>query len=49
MLEPDFEAIAGLAGHSHKPERAWRSFASGGQEVPDQLADAVARVLRLRS
>jgi predicted ATP-dependent endonuclease of OLD family len=48
VLEPDFEAVAGLVGESHKPERAWRSFASGEQAVPDQLADAVRRVLRLR-
>jgi hypothetical protein len=27
MLVPDFEAVARLHGHSHKPERAWRSFA----------------------
>ena len=26
VLEPDFEAIVGLRGHSHKPERAWRAF-----------------------
>ena len=28
VLDPDFEAVAGLAGHSRKPERAWREFAS---------------------
>src|SRR5512146_2202500 len=28
VLEPDFEGVAGLRGHTHKPERAWRSFAS---------------------
>jgi hypothetical protein len=49
ILEPDFEAVAGLVGHSHKPERAWRSFALEGQEVPGQLAEAVRRVLRLVS
>ncbi len=27
MLDPDFEAVAGLAGHRRKPERAWREFA----------------------
>jgi predicted ATP-dependent endonuclease of OLD family len=26
VIEPDFEAVAGLQGHSHKPERAWRRF-----------------------
>lgn len=25
-LAPDFEAVAGLRGHSHKPEQAWRRF-----------------------
>jgi predicted ATP-dependent endonuclease of OLD family len=47
VLEPDFEAVAGLVGHSHKPERAWRSFAVGGQPAPGPLADAVHRVLAL--
>jgi putative ATP-dependent endonuclease of the OLD family len=28
VLDPDFEAVAGLAGHRRKPERAWREFAS---------------------
>jgi hypothetical protein len=27
MPVPDFEAVDRLHGHSHKPERAWRSFA----------------------
>jgi hypothetical protein len=27
VLDPDFEAVAGLAGHRHKPEHAWREFA----------------------
>jgi hypothetical protein len=49
VLEPDFEAVAGLRGHSHKPERAWREFAAPGMAVPDQLADAVRRVVRLTS
>jgi AAA domain, putative AbiEii toxin, Type IV TA system len=49
ILEPDFEAVAGLAGQSHKPERAWRSFALENQQVPAQLAEAVRRVLRLGS
>jgi hypothetical protein len=47
VLEPDFEAVAGLVGHSHKPERAWRSFATGERPVPAQLTEAVERALRL--
>jgi len=27
VLDPDFEAVAGLHGHRHKPEHAWREFA----------------------
>jgi putative ATP-dependent endonuclease of OLD family len=38
VLEPDFEAVAGLAGHSRKPERAWREFAErASAEMPAQL------------
>ena len=48
VLEPDFEAVAGLRGHSHKPEHAWRSVAGIGRvAVPPPLADAVERVLAL--
>ena len=49
VLEPDFEAVAGLAGHSHKPERAWRSFAAGERPVPAQLVRAVELALQLRA
>jgi predicted ATP-dependent endonuclease of OLD family len=38
VLDPDFEAVAGLAGHSHKPEHAWREFAERpAAEMPGQL------------
>jgi AAA ATPase domain/Protein of unknown function (DUF2813) len=38
VLDPDFEAVADLAGHSRKPERAWREFAERpSAEVPGQL------------
>jgi hypothetical protein len=47
-LAPDFEAIAELRGHAHKPERAWRSFTGvAPEDVPAALADAVARILAL--
>jgi hypothetical protein len=47
-LAPDFEAIAGLRGHAHKPERAWRSFAGMARgQVPASLAAAVTRILAL--
>jgi len=42
VLEPDFEAVAGIKGHSHKPHRAWKRFTSlGREELPHQLAEAV--------
>jgi predicted ATPase len=41
VLEPDFEAVSGLKGHRHKPERAWRVFSSIDREhVPEPLAQA---------
>jgi ABC-type cobalamin transport system ATPase subunit len=44
-LVPDLEGIAGLRGHSHKPEHASRRFASmTAAEVPVPLAEAVARI-----
>ena len=45
VLEPDFEAVAGLRGHSNKPERAWNHFSTPGVEVPEPLARAVRRAL----
>lgn len=41
QLEPDFEAVARLRGHAHKPERAWRSFRSlRTAEMPEPLVRA---------
>ena len=38
VLDPDFEAVAGLAGHKRKPERAWREFANRpAAEMPEEL------------
>jgi len=38
VLDPDFEAVAGLAGHRRKPERAWREFAErAAADMPGQL------------
>jgi putative ATP-dependent endonuclease of the OLD family len=38
VLDPDFEAVAGLAGHRHKPEHAWREFAERpAAGMPGQL------------
>lgn len=38
VLDPDFEAVAGLAGRHHKPEHAWREFAErAADEMPAQL------------
>jgi len=48
VLAPDFEAAAGLVGHHHKPERAWRSLRSRPpDQLPPLLIDAVRRVLAL--
>jgi predicted ATP-dependent endonuclease of OLD family len=48
-LAPDFEAIARLHGHRHKPERAraWFALAESPSDVPDQLAAAVTRIVAL--
>ena len=38
VLDPDFEAVAGLTGGMRKPERAWREFASRpSAEMPAPL------------
>jgi hypothetical protein len=38
VLDPDFEAVAGLTGGTRKPERAWREFASRpSAEMPEPL------------
>jgi hypothetical protein len=48
VLEPDFEAIAGLRGRSHKPARAWERFSSVAPlDVPPQLRLAVERAVEL--
>lgn len=48
VLAPDFEHVAGLRGRQHKPERAWRRFASMGRdELPSPLRKAVERVVEL--
>jgi predicted ATPase len=46
VLEPDFEGVTGLRGHSNKPERAWNHFSQPGVEVPEALARAVELALR---
>lgn len=38
LLDPNFEAVAGLAWRRHKPEHAWREFAERpAAEMPAQL------------
>lgn len=45
-LAPDFEGIAGLRGHLHKPARAWQRFRSlAPADVPEPLALAVRLAL----
>jgi hypothetical protein len=44
VLDPDLEAVAGLAGHKRKPERAWREFAERpAAQMPDRLV-GVAKI-----
>jgi AAA ATPase domain len=46
VLDPDFEAVAGLVGHRRKPERAWREFAErSASEMPPQLVRVVELVM----
>ena len=48
VLDPDFEAVAGLTGHSRKPERAWREFASRpSAEMPEPLVRVAERAISL--
>jgi hypothetical protein len=48
VLAPDFEAVAGLRGHRHKPTHAWRYFSGVAREdVPRPLAEAVEKAVRL--
>ena len=45
VLEPDFEGVTGLRGHSNKPERAWEHFSVEGVPVPQPLERAVRLAL----
>ena len=48
VLDPDFEAVAGLTGHRRKPERAWREFSERpAAEMPQQLARVVELTMSL--
>lgn len=48
VLEPDFESIAGIKGRRHKPERAWRRFASlPSAEIPVPLRRAAELAVEL--
>lgn len=48
VLAPDFEHVTGLRGRQHKPERAWRRFASMRRdELPQPLRTAVEQVVAL--
>ncbi len=48
-LARDFEAVARLHGHRHKPERAlhWFALARSEADVPEQLASVVKRTVAL--
>ncbi|MGZ4482646.1 MAG: ATP-dependent nuclease [Gaiellales bacterium] len=47
VLVPDFEAVAGLPGRSHKPEHAWRRFVETDAKIPEQLARAAGLAVTL--
>ena len=48
VLDPDFEAVAGLTGRRHKPEHAWREFAERpATEMPAQLLRVAELTLSL--
>ncbi|HKX74463.1 MAG TPA: TOPRIM nucleotidyl transferase/hydrolase domain-containing protein [Acidimicrobiia bacterium] len=48
VLVPDFEAVAGIKGHAHKPLRAWRRFTSlTVDDIPEPLLRTVERSLAL--
>jgi hypothetical protein len=42
MLAPDFEAVAGLHGHHHKPTRAWQRFSAA---APDSIPEPLRRIV----
>jgi putative ATP-dependent endonuclease of the OLD family len=47
-LAPDFEAVAGLRGHRHKPARAYELFSRlAPDRVPPALARAVEKIVAL--
>ena len=48
-LARDFEAVAQLHGHRHKPDRArqWFALADSADDVPERLAAAVTRTVAL--
>jgi hypothetical protein len=48
VLDPDFEAVAGLAGHKRKPERAWREFAErAAAAMPAELVRVAETAISL--
>jgi hypothetical protein len=48
VLEPDFERVAGIKGRRHKPQRAWRRFATlPADEIPLPLRRAAELAIEL--
>jgi hypothetical protein len=48
VFAPDFEAVAGLRAHSHKPTHAWERFSTAtAAQVPSSLAEAVEKIVAL--
>ena len=47
-LEPDFEGVAGLRGHTRKPHQAWSDFSRPpAAQMPDGLTRAARAVAEL--
>jgi predicted ATP-dependent endonuclease of OLD family len=44
-LVPDFEGVAGLSAKRGKPAAAWKRFQTGDAKLPEQLEQAVVRVV----
>lgn len=50
VLEPDFEAVAGLRGRKEKPKRAWHWFSElSAEQMPPELVGVVEQALELAS
>lgn len=48
VLTPDFEGVAGLRGHRHKPARAWHYLATmEAGAIPTPISQIATRAIAL--